>query len=259
MTLSQEMNETIEQKMAALDKDNLLRPGMSYNDFVGDYSNLIAQAQKDMPLLSGAGFDVLLMPLYTGYLDKLVLEQGERVAVEGETTENEAAFATGMPKAREDRKLLLAMGRYVVKRTKNPEAKRVYKMVSAGSGDVDTLNDNVAMVSFARKYKDHVAKVRPGGRVIDEAELARIETEALALLKLRGESSTDAKTPSSQVSRKRRIVSLCVEASREIRLLAEMAFYNDLDYYNRFYASTHKPSAGSSPTETQPTQESKQK
>jgi hypothetical protein len=93
--------------------------------------------------------------------------------------------------------------------------------------------------------------------VIDEAELVRIETEALALLKLRGESSTDAKTPSTQVGRKGRIVSLCVTASQEIRLLAEMAFYNDLDRYNRFYASAHKTSTGSSESETQPTQESK--
>jgi hypothetical protein len=252
MVLSAEMNEKIEQEMAALDKDNLLRPGMSYNDFVGDYTNVIAQAQKDMPLLSGAGFDASQMPLYTGYLDKLVLEQGERVAVEGETTESEAAFAASMPTAREDKRMLMAMGRFVVRRTKSPEAKRVYKMVRAGSGDVDTLNDNVAMVSFARKYKDYVAKVRPGGRVIDEPELVRIETEALALLKLRGESSTDAKTPSTQVGRKARIVSLCVTASQEIRLLAEMAFYNDLDRYNRFYASARKTSAGSSESETQP-------
>jgi hypothetical protein len=125
MVLSKEMNEKIEQEMAALDKDNLLRPGMSYNDFVGDYTNIIAQAQKDMPSLSGAGFDASQMPLYTGYLDKLVLEQGERVAVEGVTTENEAAFALGMPKAREDKKMLMAMGRFVVRRTKSPEAKRV--------------------------------------------------------------------------------------------------------------------------------------
>jgi hypothetical protein len=81
-----------EGEMASLNKDDYLRIGMSYNNFVGDFSKLLAQAT-------------------------------------------------------EDKKLLMAVGRYISFRTGRREDKKVYNMVRDGRGDVDTLNDNITMVS----------------------------------------------------------------------------------------------------------------
>lgn len=237
MQLSEEMNRRIEEQMAALTRDALLRPGMSYNDFTREYSELLAQAEEDEVPLRAAGFDFSTMDLYAGYLEKLVLEHGERVNAEAETGEARETFAEGMPRAREDKALLMAVGRYVEARTEGPEAKRVLDRVRKRRGDVDTLNDNIALVGFARRFKTLVLEVRPGGQVIDDALLTRIENDARRLLRVRGQAVAAADDTSLQVDRQNRLITLCVEAKREIKLFAEMAFYNDADRYNRCYAS----------------------
>ena len=237
MTLSPALETLIEQEMAALTKDDFLRPGMAFDKHVGEYSNLLAQEKEDEPLLSQAGFDTSLMPKYHGYMDMLVLVHGDRVVAESDKKESRKEFNLKMPEAKKDKKLLMAVGRYIVNRTDSNEDKKVYDTVAKGYGDVDTLTDNVTMAAFLRKHKDLAQEVKPGGKTVDAGYLDDVEQKSLDLIKLRGEAITADDDSKEQVDRQNRLMTLCIQAQREIKLFAEMAFYNDTDRYNQFYAS----------------------
>jgi hypothetical protein len=244
MTITEEMNAIIENDMAALDQEDVLRSGRSFEDFVDEFSVLLAQATEDEALLVAAGFDFSSMPRYRAYLEKLMAEHGARVVAEADTTASIEAFHAGMPRAEADKKVLMAVGRFVVARTRAPEARRVYKMVRKGRGQVDTLNDNIAMVGFVRRFSETAALVRPGGQAVDDAFLSRVEEDAVRLLKIRAEALTAGDDVSLQVDRQNRLITLCVLAERDIKLYAESAFYDDSDRYNRFYASRARRGSG---------------
>lgn len=67
--------------------------------------------------------------------------------------------------------------------------------------------------------------------------LTAFEADALKLLKLKGTADAARDDTMDQVDRQNRLISLCVAAEREIKLFAEMAFFDDIERYNRFYAS----------------------
>ncbi len=244
MTLSPALEKLIEEEMKVLTKEDFLRPGMAFDKHVGEYSNLLAQEKEDEPLLSQAGFDTSLMPKYHGYMDMLVLVHGDRVVAESDKKESRKEFNLKMPEAKKDKKLLMAVGRYIVKRTDSKEDKKVYDMVAKGYGDVDTLTDNVTMVALLRKHKGLAQEVRPGGKTVDESYLASVEEKALGLIKLRGEAITSDDDSKEQVDRQNRLITLTIIAQREIKLYAEMAFYDDTDRYDQFYASDERRQQG---------------
>ena len=81
---------------------------------------------------------------------------------------------------------------------------------------------------------------------------SRSEQKALGLIKLRGEVVADGDDSKEQVDRQNRLMTLCINAQREIKLFAEMAFYDDTERYNQFYASDarrreKKPAQGQAP------------
>ena len=75
------------------------------------------------------------------------------------------------------------------------------------------------------------------GKTVDDAYLIQVEENALGLLKLRGEAIAAGDDARGQVDRQNRLMTLCINAQREIKLFAEMAFYDDTERYNKFYAS----------------------
>ncbi len=237
MTLTPELKQLIEQEMNGLTKDDYLRPGMSYDDFITEFSSLLAQEKEDEVPLTGAGFNASAMPKYYGYMDMIVQEHGARIVSELETKQSREEFDSKMPEAKKDKKLLMAVGRYVITRTEKREDKKVYDLVRKGRGDMDTLQDNITMASFLRKHKDLAQEVKPGGKSVDDKYLDSVEQKALGLIKLRGEVAADGDDSKEQVDRQNRLMTLCINAQREIKLFAEMAFYDDTERYNRFYAS----------------------
>ena len=240
MELSPALETLIEQEMAALTKGDYLRPGMGFDKHVGEFSNLLAQVKEDETLLTQAGFKFSLMSKFYGYLKMITRTHGQRVVAESDKKESRKEFNLKMPEAKDDKKLLMAVGRYIVKRTDSKEDKKVYDMVADGYGDVDTLTDNVTMVAFARKHKDLASEVRPGGKTVDDSYLDSVEEKALGLIKLRGEAITSDDDSKEQVDRQNRLMTLSINAQREIKLFAEMAFYDDTDRYDQFYASDER-------------------
>ena len=251
MSISEEMERIIENEMSSLDE--LLRSGCAYDDFMQEFSRLLGQAEVDQAPLMAAGFRYEeLMPKYGAYHEKLALEHGERVNAEVDGSEAADAFKAAMPEAETDRKRLMAMGRYVTDRVMTGEPKRILDQVRKGRGHVDTLNDNIVMAGFARRYAEIVAEVRPGGQAIDEAFLERVEKNALSLLKLHGQAVSADDETSRRVARQNQLITLCLLAEREIKRFADAAFYDDTDRYNRDYARRvpRRQTGASTPTET---------
>ena len=235
--ISPEMQEQIEQKMSELEEQDFLRAGMGYDDFANEYSKLLAQVEEDQTALVAAGFDYEKMEEYAALLTLLTLAHGERVASEADTEEFQDEFKQEMPLAKENRALLLAAAKFVVAKTKTAESRRVYKMVRKGNSDTDALNDVVTLSNFLQRYPELMQQVRPGGTAIDEPLLDSAKKRALSLIDLKGKVSTASDNTDSQIDQQNRLITLIVLAKQDIKLYADMAYYNNVDYYNRHYAS----------------------
>ncbi len=237
MATSDPIDVQIEHNIVSLVPVEYLRPGRSYNDFLNEYTGLVAQCVEDKEPITGAGFSWQLMQLYTAYLNKMPKVQADRIVAEGEQAEVEKEFDERMPVAQKTKKLLMAMGRFILARTQDADDKRIYDKVRDGYGDVDTLSDIVTMANFGRRHIDIASQVGPGGQVINKAYLNMVEKEALDLIKLKGEADVASDDISKQVDRKNRLITLMVKAEREMKLYAEMAFFDNLEHYNKHYAS----------------------
>lgn len=77
----------------------------------------------------------------------------------------------------------------------------------------------------------------PGGQVIDKAYLNKVEKDALDLLKLKGAAEAASDDITKQVDRKNRLITLMVKAERDMKLYAEMSFFDNIEHYNKHYAS----------------------
>lgn len=238
MSITPELNTIIEDKITSMADDDILRSGRSHNDFIEEFSGILAQAQEDIVELEAAGFDSTLMNEYNAVLEKMVLIYGERVAAEGSVADVVKQFREEIPKAKDNGKLLTAAIRYLIARTNNSDIKRIYDIIKKGNSQIDTLNDNIAMVNIIRKYPELSSQIKPGGVSIDEAFLDNVHTHALGLVALKGQADTASDDNSANVNRLNKIISIAVAAEREIKLFADLAFYDDNERYNRNYASS---------------------
>lgn len=238
MSITAELNVKIESEMENLDRELLLKPGRSYNDFTDDFSGLLAQTEVDRELLIATGFDYSKMDEYKAILEKMVSIYGERVASEGSIDDSVKMFREEMTKAKENKKLLAAVTRFIIERTNNSDVKKTYEMIRKGNSQVDILSDIIALVNVIKMYPDIYPQIKPAGQNIDETFLDDVHNHALNLVALKGKSDTAINDSSENVDRLNRIISLAVAAEREIKLFAEIALYNDIERYNKDYAST---------------------
>ena len=237
MEISNEQRSIIEQESAALQPSDYLRLNMSYDDFVAEYSGLLGQATQDSSALSAAGFDMSSIVRCYGYLEMLTTVHTERVLADSAPGSVRSEFNQRMPVAQADRRILMAAIRFIELRRPQKELERICKAIRKGSTQVDILSDNLVLTGIIRKHMDLAAQIRPGGVSIDEMFLGKVEKDAFELLKLKGiVNATDSDTRES-IDMQNRLITLCIRAQREIKLFAEFAFYNDLDYYNRYYTS----------------------
>lgn len=237
MPIPDQIDTQVEQEIASVGPRDYLRTGRSYNDFLSEYTGIIAQVEEDKEPITGAGYEWKKMPKYIAYLEKIPKVQADRIVAEGDEADVVEEFEKRMPEAQKTEKLLMAMGRFILAQTEDADDKRVYDRVRDGYGYVDSLSDIVTMANFGRRHMDIVSQVSPGGQVIDKAYLNKVEKEALDLLKLKGAAEAASDDISKQVDRKNRLITLMVKAERDMKLYAEMAFFNNIEHYNKHYAS----------------------
>lgn len=239
MAISQEFDARIEKEMAALTADQYLRAGMAYNKFVKELTNLIAQAKEDKEQFSKAKFDTAELPYYYACLEKLALGHAHRHTAEKTEEHVIKEFNEGMPVAKNNKKILMGMGRFVKRETNDKEAIHIYKYVRKGCGNVDTLNDNITMSQFGIRFLETASKISPDGQDITEEYLTGVGSEAIRLLKLVGLADAASDEKKEEVDRLHRIVTLCVKIRSDIKFYAEMAFMSNPDHYSEHYASEH--------------------
>ena len=230
------IKQQIEDKMAALTEAEYRHPDGGLDDFMTDISRLIGQAKKDRTELERANFPYeTSMPLYEGYLEILALEHGQRVNADQQRGDAQVQFAEGMPLAQNHRKILMKAARFVVAKSTDEEPMKVYKMIQKGRGQVDTLNDNISLVAFCTSHQDLASKINPDGQAITPEYLGTVETQAVSMLKLRGETSMAEGERNRRVDRQRRLITLLLNAEQDIKLYADAAFVFDSDRYNNDY------------------------
>ncbi len=238
MSISPEMNTLLESKMKNLKRDQILRSGRSFNDFVDEFSGLLAKALESRPILEATGLQYTKMDEYNAILEKMVLVHGERIAAEGAVDEVVKQYREEMPKAKDNKKILSAILRYIIARTDDNDTQKMYDIIRKGHSQMDTLNDIISMVNVLKKYPELCSEVKPGGNLVDDTFLEDVHQKALNLVALKGQADIASHCTNDEIDRLNRIVSLAVAAEREIKLFAEIAFYDDIERYNKDYASS---------------------
>jgi hypothetical protein len=237
MALTPELRAEIENEVSALNKRDFRRPGTSMNGFIDEYSGILAQAVKDQTALVAAGFDWSRMDKYNGYLEMLSQSYGERLGTTPVSPEMRVQFDVKLSLAQKDRRQLGIVASYIVEQTDNHDVRRNYRHIAQGSGTMDTLTDNLGLVAMIREFPQLASQIRPGGVLLDDPYLEAANIRAIELLRMKGIVVDRGVVANGTVDRQNRLLTLCLRARTEIRTFAAAAFFDDVEYYNRNYAS----------------------
>lgn len=235
MAISPELEQAIEQDMKKLKSKDIRRPGSSINKFMNDLSVIKAQAEKDKPSLVNAGYNESSLIRTDALLILLSLTHGERRGTTPVSAEKRAFFDQQMPLANLDKKRLSIVCSHIAESCGNKKVLRNYRVILQGSSMIDTLNDNLAMVSLVRDYPGLASQVKPGGVAIDETYCNEVKTRAMELLSICGAVSNENNSTDTLIDRQNRLITLCINSINEIKKYAHAAFFEDPEYYNRHY------------------------
>lgn len=236
MALSPEIIAIIDKKIADLTSTAYRRPAMSINNFVVAYGSFVSQTEHDIDDLAACGLDRTKLPYYKGLQETLILTVGERRGTTALSQEKKAVFDQNMTLAEIDRKRLLIVANYITSIVNDKNAQRNLAEIQKGSGIIDTLCDNIALVAFVSKNMRLAAQIRPGKFEITSAYLDEVNKRAMDLLSLKGYSFEKEFAQNTLVDRQKRVCTLCLDAVAEIRQFAYAAYFDNVDYYNEFYA-----------------------
>lgn len=237
MSISTKLNSAIETNMNSLKKSNMLRSGRGIKSFLKEFSSLLGQVSKDRATLEAIGFDYSLMDEYKAILEKLVIIYEERIVSEGSVDDVVKKFRDEMVKAKENQKILSIVIRYIIARNHNSDIKHRYDIIRKGKRQIDVINNIIAMVNIIKHYPELSSEIVPRGQVIDNEFLDNIHKQTINLAILKGQADVVVHETNISVDRLNRIISLAVAAEREMKLYAELAFSDDIDRYNKNYAS----------------------
>jgi hypothetical protein len=237
MAVTPELAELIEQEISELKKSDLRRLGCGMNKFLEDFSKTLAQTETDMAALVSAGFNESHMPRSRALLELLSITYGERRGLAPDTAGKRAYFDRLMVLANLDRKRLSVVCSHIVKTCGDKKTKIKYRKIAKGSGIVNTLNANIALVSLIGEYPELSSQIKPGGFAIDPAYCNEVTSRSLELLKLKGVVVEHGAAPSATVYRQNRLLTLSLNAMSEIKKFAHAAFFDNQKYYNNNYAT----------------------
>lgn len=230
--------EDIESAIAQLEPKDYLRSGRSYQNSITEFSKIIAQGRKDKDALTASLFNMVVLDVFEAAYQKLVDAHAKRVALLGEKADIVVIFDERMPEMNEKKKVLGHVIQYLIGvLPDNKDILRTWGEVKKGFGDIDTLDDIVVCATAVEQYPDYYQKVAPAGVVIDADYLSTARAEAKEMIKKHGEATVASQESKKLLDRQRRLMTLCVAAERWVKLYANMAFMNNMDHYNQFYAS----------------------
>ncbi|KMQ49473.1 hypothetical protein CHISP_3618 [Chitinispirillum alkaliphilum] len=231
------LQDDIEREIAALKESELRRPSMAINQFVDEYSAVLAQAYRDRSSLVNAGFDWSKMPRYDALFENLILSLGDSMCATSQTPEK-IEFDRLIVEAQRCRVILKEVGAYIVKNIKDKRVSRYYKRAATGIRQEKCLTSILDLVALIREYPEIASQIRPQGVTVDSAYLTGATRCALDLLQLKGEAEIKKVPQAIASERKKRLVTICMKAQKDIKKFAYAAFRKDLQYYYAFYTSS---------------------
>jgi hypothetical protein len=249
MAISEKLKVEIEQEILGLTV--IKRPGCGHTDFMTEFSRILAQTNIDKIPLENAKFDFTKIEKFEAYLEILSYAMSDKGVSFGVKGNAQADLEEMMKTVTEKRKVLLKFVKFIFEETQSSEVRQAYEYIKKGYGDIDSANDCILMVSFARKNMDYANKIAPIGQEINEQLLQAVESAAVAVLKGKGVSIATSSDSTKLVERQDRIISLCCDALIYIRRYADKAF--EQEYYDQYYADrvkrAQKQSSAAAPKE----------
>lgn len=246
--ISPELQAQIDREMEELSSKEYRSVQSSVDDFIGGYSTLLTQAQRDIGKLEAAGFPLEQMDKFRGYLDVLSDTNVERVVTLPQMSPERTDFNQRMNATLPYKVKLRMVTEHIRDVVGTDEIKKVYRLIAEGSGQVDDLQDIRRYISVIRTYPEIASEMRPGGVLMTPELLDTIDADAKSLLMDLG--ITDHPR-SEAVDRQNRILTLCLNARTYLKKYAKAAFVDDPDYYDRYYADkAKKPAAEEKEMET---------
>ena len=236
MAISEKLG--IEIELEILGVVTIKRPGTGHTDFMTEYSRALAQTTIDRIPLENTKFDFTKMEKFEAYLELLsyaMSDKGVSFGVKGDAQVN---LDQVMEIVNDKRKVLLKFVKFIFEENQSSEVRQAYEYIKRGRGDIDSANDCIMMVSFARKNMEYAKKIAPLGQEINEALLQVVESAAITVLKAKGVSIATSSDSTKLVERQDRIISLCCDALTYIRRYADKAF--EQEYYDQYYADRAK-------------------
>jgi len=240
MALTPELRTTIQQN--ALNVGTIRRAGLSYYNYFDDHSSIIANTEKNLPALVQAGLDESQLPYYRGCMEMLAAALGDGTGLDPEFDIKSQKYLTICTINKEYKAELTVVGRFVAKYSNNRKIQQKFRQIMKGSGDIDDAIDILGLVAIRKQYPELAAKIRPAGKVIDDAYCAAASASAIELLQLKGYVVTNGKVQSNSSDFINRIITLCLENQSTIKEFAQAAFCKNLDYYNANFASKYRRS-----------------
>lgn len=238
MALTPELRTTIQQN--AFNLRTVRRAGLSHYNYFDDYCSLIANTEKNLAALVQAGFDESQLPYYRGCMEMLAATLGDRTGIDPEFDAKSQRYLTISTINKEYKAELAVVGRFIAKNSDNRKVQQKFRQILKGTGDIDDAIDILGLVAIMKQYPELAAKIRPAGKVIDDAYCAAASASAMELLQLKGYVVTNGKVQSNSSDFINRIITLCLENQSTIKEYAQAAFCKNLDYYNANFASKYR-------------------
>ncbi len=246
MAIDETLVNRIEQRLASLNSAEFQRPGRSYLVFVTEYSELIGQTKEDIKRFVAAKMQREKIDEAEALIQLLMDVHGKRIALQGDKADVVEIFDERMPSMQRIKKVLMHASQFILEMTGNLQLTRTYNKVKKGWGDVDTLDDISTLVPALKQFPEMYAMVAPGGVEISEEYLNNAKAQALEMLGLHGDANAASDQARELVDRQQRIMTLCVQSERLLKLYARMAFMDDDEHYNKHYASEAFRKSGNS-------------
>jgi hypothetical protein len=114
----------------------------------------------------------------------------------------------------------------------------------------DTLKHNIVLVAMIGEHPELASQIKLEGVSIEKSYCDEVVSRAVEQLLLKGVIVEQGAPKNEKVNHQNRLITLCINAMREIKKFALAAFFDDQEYYNSNYA-TYARVSGSSETETE--------
>jgi hypothetical protein len=186
-----------------------------------DYSSIIANTEKNLPALIQAGFDSSKLPYYRGCLEMLAVAISDPSSTDPEFEAKLQKYYSLAKSVMDYKAELVVVGRSIAKNSENRKIQQKFKHILKGTGIIDDALDILGLVTIAKQNTALAARIRPDGKLIDEAYCTAAVESATELLQLKGFVIVNGVPQHSGTEFINRLITLCMDNLSTIKEYAQ--------------------------------------